>query len=81
MALAPTFVYYVKGHMTLDGDAHGPAACAIIDEVVRNEIEQRAFHTASLTSVDRRKKLWDGLADYMQASRPHRNSHRCWPGA
>jgi hypothetical protein len=69
-ALAPTFVYYIKRHITLDGDAHGPAARAIIDEVLRNDIEQRrAFHAASLTSVDRRIRLWDGLADHIQAYR------------
>ena len=66
-ALAPTFVYYVNRHITLDGDAHAPAARAIIELVVRNDVAQRrAFHTASLTSVNRRIDLWDGLADHFQ---------------
>ncbi len=66
-ALAPTFVYYVKRHIALDNRAHGPAAEAIINEVLKDDIDQRrAFEAASLTSVDQRVKLWDALADYMQ---------------
>jgi hypothetical protein len=64
-ALAPTFVYYVQRHISLDGDAHGPAARAIIEGVLTdNDNQRRSFQAAALTSVERRVKLWDGLAEH-----------------
>lgn len=60
---APTFVYYLKRHIELDGDAHGPAAEAIIDDIVGENLEQRMqLVRASISAVQARIALWDALA-------------------
>jgi hypothetical protein len=60
---APTFVYYVKRHIELDSDSHGPAAQAIIDDVIGDDAAQTVdFQKAALLSVEKRIQLWDGLA-------------------
>lgn len=59
----PTFVYYLKRHIELDGDAHGPAAEAIIDDIVADNLDQRlALVRASISAVEARIALWDALA-------------------
>jgi hypothetical protein len=64
-ALAPTFVYYLERHITLDGESHGPAVKAIIDQVLADDVEvTREFQAASIESVERRISLWDGLYAY-----------------
>ncbi|ODU33486.1 MAG: mangotoxin biosynthesis-involved protein MgoB [Lysobacterales bacterium 69-70] len=63
-ASVPTFVYYLKRHIELDGDAHGPAAEAIIDELVADDLERRlAVVRAAVAAVRARIALWDALAD------------------
>lgn len=59
----PTFVYYLKRHIELDGDAHGPAAEAIINDIVGDHLEQRmALVRAAISAVKARIALWDALA-------------------
>jgi len=59
----PTFVYYLKRHIELDGDAHGPAAQALIDDIVGDNLQQRIeLLTAAQEAVKARMKLWDALA-------------------
>lgn len=62
-ASAPTFVYYLKRHIELDGDAHGPAAEALIDELLQDDMARRMeLLKAARTAVAARVKLWDALA-------------------
>lgn len=59
----PTLVYYLKRHIELDGDAHGPAAEKIIDEIVGENLELRlSLVRASISAVQARIALWDALA-------------------
>ncbi|TDR45637.1 hypothetical protein DFR29_10465 [Tahibacter aquaticus] len=63
-ATVPTFVYYLKRHIELDGDAHGPAAEAIIDELVADDLERRlTVIRAAVAAVQARIALWDALAE------------------
>lgn len=60
---APMFVYYLKRHIELDGESHGPAAWKIINELTRDNpaaIEQ--LKSAAIVSMNARLQLWDGLA-------------------
>lgn len=58
---APSFVYYLDRHIELDGDAHGPAAEAIIDRALQREPELvDAVRRAAIGSLIARRKLWDG---------------------
>jgi Protein of unknown function (DUF3050) len=57
-AAAPTFVYYITHHIALDGDSHAPAALAIIDETVGNDISRKSeLEAAALAAVERRLEL------------------------
>ena len=59
----PTFVYYLKRHIELDGDAHGPAAEAIINDIIGEKLVRRIeLVHASISAVKARILLWDALA-------------------
>ncbi len=60
---APMFVYYLKRHIDLDGDTHGPAALKIINELTRdNPTAVQQLTEAAEKAINARIKLWDGLA-------------------
>jgi len=64
---APTFVYYLKRHIELDGDSHGPAAEQLIDELLQDDIVMRGELTsAALNAVQQRLALWDALAEQLR---------------
>ena len=59
---APMFVYYLKRHIEVDSDEHGPAAKAILAAATaddpRRELE---VQDAARQSIQARIRLWDGL--------------------
>jgi pyrroloquinoline quinone (PQQ) biosynthesis protein C len=59
---APMFVYYLKRHIEVDSDEHGPAAKAILAAATgddpRRELE---VQEAARQSIQARIRLWDGL--------------------
>jgi len=59
---APLFVYYLKRHIEVDSDQHGPAAKAILDAATADD-PQRELEvlSAARQSIEARIKLWDGL--------------------
>jgi Protein of unknown function (DUF3050) len=59
---APMFVYYLKRHIEVDSDQHGPAAKAILAAATAGD-PQRGFQvlSAARQSIEARIKLWDGL--------------------
>jgi hypothetical protein len=59
---APMFVYYLKRHIEVDGDHHGPAAKAILAAATAGD-QQRGLQvlSAARQSIEARIKLWDGL--------------------
>jgi len=66
----PTFVYYLKRHIELDGDSHGPAAEAIIADLVGDEpLKQFELLSAALAAVASRLRLWDALAEQLTVTR------------
>lgn len=66
---APTFVYYLKRHIELDGDDHGPAAEKIIREILRDDpVKQSELIRAARDAVSARLMLWDALADVLAAN-------------
>lgn len=67
----PMFVYYLKRHIELDGDAHGPAAEAIIREIVGENATMRLeLLRASISAVNARIALWDALAAHLLERQP-----------
>lgn len=60
--VAPTFVYYLKRHIELDGDAHGPAVQKIMSEQLGDcSNGWGILFDAAIEAVDLRIALWDAL--------------------
>jgi Protein of unknown function (DUF3050) len=60
-ASAPAFVYYLKRHIELDGDSHGPAASRLIATQLANAPHRvsEAYGVARASLIARRD-LWNG---------------------
>jgi hypothetical protein len=59
---APIFVYYLKRHIEVDSDQHGPAARAILAAATANDSRSEIeVLSAARKSIDARIKFWDEL--------------------
>jgi hypothetical protein len=59
---APLFVYYLKRHIEVDSDQHGPAAKAILVAATADDAQcGLQVLTAARQSIEARIRLWDGL--------------------
>lgn len=68
-AEAPTFVYYLKRHIELDGDTHGPAVQKIMTEKLSDcPMGWGVLFDSAIQAVDLRIALWDALEVEMSAS-------------
>ena len=68
-AQAPAFVFYLRRHIELDGDSHGPAAQALVDDAVRGDpAAERRLLAAGLAAVEQRIALWDALLRQLASS-------------
>jgi hypothetical protein len=60
---APMFVFYLKRHIELDGDSHGPAAKTIISETLGNNLTNwNEMLDAAMDAVEQRVDLWNELS-------------------
>ena len=69
---APLFVYYLKRHIEVDSDQHGPAAKAILAAATDDDaLCGLQVLSAARQSIEARIRLWDGLltslSDWKQA--------------
>jgi Protein of unknown function (DUF3050) len=64
---APMFVFYLKRHIELDSDEHGPAAMALIDELCPTPQQELDLYNAAVSAVESRIELWDGLLEHINA--------------
>ena len=59
---APMFVFYLKRHIEVDGDSHGPMAQRIIERMIGDDPgRQELMLRGAIESVQARIALWDGL--------------------
>jgi hypothetical protein len=59
---APLFVYYLKRHIEVDSDQHGPAAKAILAAAIAGDpLRGLEVLNAAGQSIKARIRLWDGL--------------------
>lgn len=59
---APMFVFYLKRHIEVDGESHGPMAQQIIEGAIGRSNERRAtVMQAAIESIRARLALWDGV--------------------
>jgi hypothetical protein len=60
--LAPMFVFYLKRHIEVDGDSHGPMAQQIIERATAGDsVREELVMHAAIESVRARIALWDGV--------------------
>lgn len=61
---APLFVYYLKRHIELDGDEHGPAMQKIIDDLIGEDPARlKIFRESAEQAIEARFGLWNSLHD------------------
>lgn len=58
---APVFVFYLKRHIELDADRHGPLADAIIKAHVHDDARMTELFVAAADAVSERRMFWDGV--------------------
>jgi len=66
---APMFVFYLKRHIEVDGESHGPAAHRIIERAIGDDpiLHHLVVHSA-IESMKARLALWDGVRASMLES-------------
>ncbi|MEB0042874.1 MULTISPECIES: DUF3050 domain-containing protein [unclassified Pseudomonas] len=65
---APTFRYYLKRHIEVDAEDHGPAAEALLASLVNgDEQRQREVYESAIAAVESRIVFWDRLRVSMRA--------------
>lgn len=67
---APFFHYYLKRHIHLDEDFHGPISLLLLEELCGGEEAKliEAERAASI-AVDARIRFWDGILDALESPR------------
>lgn len=69
----PHFTYYLKRHIELDGDEHGPIAQAALANLAgRNQRAWREAGRAAKRALRARIDLWDGVCKAYEALEPRR---------
>ena len=63
----PRMTYYLKRHIDLDGDEHGPAAQKILNSLIGDseQARERALNAAE-QAIRGRIKLWDGILKQLE---------------
>lgn len=59
-ASVPMLTHYLRRHIEMDGDSHGPAARRIITELIREPEQQQVLLDSARSAIRARTRLWDG---------------------
>lgn len=60
----PKFHHYLERHIQIDGDAHGPASLAMVEDLCDHDpVKIHEAEQAALKAIRARIKLWDDVAD------------------
>jgi len=57
----PRLSFYIRRHIELDGDQHGPLTRQMVRTVCRTESEIRSAVQSARKALERRIELWDGV--------------------
>ncbi|CAI8859710.1 MULTISPECIES: DUF3050 domain-containing protein [Pseudomonas] len=57
----PMLTYYLKRHIEMDGDDHGPAAKRIIAAIITEPAQQTQLVNSARSAINARIGLWDGV--------------------
>jgi hypothetical protein len=62
------FIWYLERHIEVDGDDHGPISLKMIEELCGDDDKKWKEATEiAILSMQKRIKLWDGIAEKIQA--------------
>ena len=65
-----TLVYYLKRHIEVDGDEHGPLACRMIERLCGDDPQKwTETEETARTALQARIVLWDGIERSIRASK------------
>lgn len=68
---APTLVYYLKRHIELDGDEHGPSGHRLLAALIGSDPARHAqAKAAALDAIESRIAFWDGLLGALPKDHP-----------
>jgi hypothetical protein len=69
-AQAPAFHYYLKRHIHLDEDLHGPLSVQLLEKLCSgDERKVEEAETAAEEAICARIRLWDGVLDAIEKNR------------
>lgn len=63
----PKFFYYLERHIEIDGDEHGPASIALVEDLCDHDpVHIHEAEQAACVALRARIKLWDDIAEIIQ---------------
>ncbi|WP_248919083.1 DUF3050 domain-containing protein [Pseudomonas entomophila] len=68
----PMLTYYLKRHIEMDGDDHGPAAKRIIAEIVDQPEQQQELVHSARDALVARTLLWQGVLEQLDQRATHK---------
>ena len=67
-AQAPAFHYYLKRHVQLDEDFHGPLSLRLLETLCGNDPQKmEEAETAAEEAICARIRFWDGVLEAIEA--------------
>ena len=70
-----SFDFYLRRHIELDGDEHGPIAREALTSVARTPRDWRRAERGAREALIARRRLWDGACALMEAPASSRATH------